>query len=229
MRILAYVLLLCLGLGRIEAAQEFMLAEQEFVKFGKKELYEQEKQSWLKEFKKNAPPICAVFDRDSSQYLYLTPMDSYGDMDDYFQRKREFKESLAMDSTLNFRVLTFHQYLPSCSYGVEKGLSTFFAKPYLHYHIYGVAPGSEASFEQRLEQMVLTYKQKKSSATWGVWKVIFGSDTPKYVVCLFAKNKESLDKQVKDLAFVDQQMHDILRRDREGNAEVKSALSLPKK
>lgn len=228
-------------LGELAAVGDsYLLVEQEFVKFGKKELYESETKSWLQSFSKftaNQPNvICAIYDREASQYLYLTEMNSYADIDKYFQQKQSFKDSFAKedwdakagvhDSTLNFRVRTFHQYIARCSYGVEKGLSVFFEKPFMHYHIYGIAPGDEAFFEKHLQEMAETHRDKKSAATWGVWKVIFDSDTPKYVICVFDKTKKDLDKQVKTLAFVDERMHELMRRDRQGNAEVRSNLSL---
>jgi uncharacterized protein YcgL (UPF0745 family) len=246
MQMRIFVLTLIVGfsfIGKIRAADAgFLLVEQEFVKFGKKELYEQQKKEWFQAFtqfsaKKKASSICAIYDHDASQYLYLMPMKSYADIGNYFQLRQDFRNSfskdaetdrsLLTDSTLNFRVLSFHQNLPRCSYAPENGLQVFFDKPFLHYHIFGIAPGDEELLEKHLEEMAKAHKKNKSTATWRVWKVIFGSDVPKYVVCVFDKTQEGLEKQIKTLTFVDPRMREMLRRDRQGDVEVRRDLSLP--
>jgi hypothetical protein len=221
--------------------EPFLLCEQEFVKVGKKEIYEQEKKSWIQEFgtfskKKQTLPTYAVFDHESLQYMYLTPVNSFADVATYQQKETDFKNSfskeewakkaLPRESTLNFRVLTFHEYLAQSSYLPSDEDNGFLAKPYLHYYVYGVNPGHEEDFENSLKKLAGKHLSEKSSATWRVWKVLFGADIPKYIICIFAKNKVDREKQIKALDFISSEAKEDLRRDREGDAEIRRDLSL---
>lgn len=228
-----YLLVCQLFWGTIANAANLLLIDQEFVKFGKKEVYETEKKSWLEQFskltaKQQPSPFIAIYDQNSSQYLYLTQMSSYGEIDTYFQKQRMFKVSKSFPSTLNFRIMTVHEEIPRCSTTTENLQATFFSMPHVRYHVYGVAPGQGEAFERYLEKMVKNQNKVEAPATWRTWKVIFGSDTPKYVVCLFAKDKQELEKQGDNLVFVDPAMREILRRDRAGDVEVRRDLSFVK-
>lgn len=215
---------------------EIWLIEQEFVKFGKRDVYELLKKEWNTKYKaflkkeEKVHPILAVEDFDTPQYIYLTPLTNYASLNNLEALQKSFREVLKeksiqpLESTLNFRVASLSVYLPECSYIPEDNNCSFSNLPYVHFQIFSLIPGSEPLFEAHLKKVVFEEASKRTQVCWRVWRLVFGSDTPKYLVCLFANTKEGLEKE--DLHFVHQGLKEIIRRQREGKGVFRKDLSI---
>lgn len=216
------------------------LMQQEFVKLGKREFYEAQKKHWNQKCakaltKKNSFESVAFQHSDALEYFYLTPLKNYAEIDKYLQFQKEcesafseeeaWKRMKMMASVVHFDVNTLHEYRQSCSYPSQKDPSLL-TLPYAHYFLFSLEPGSEGTFEQQVQMRVDKHKKMASSSCWRVWKVMFGSDLPKYLVCLFAKTKEELEAQVKQIEFLDVANKEIIRRQQEGEAFLREDLSM---
>lgn len=209
--------------------REIWIVEQEFAKFGKKEAYVAAKKKWIADFEQftahRAPTMIGLEDSNDNEYFYLIPLNNFAEIDSYRKQQRDFKTSLAtpdrmiqaqvMNSLLNFKVLTIHQYKAECSY------CPLSFTPKVSYEIYTLNPGGEEPFEQMLIEKVAAALKKKSKGCWRVWKMICGAEIPKYIIAYFSSEEEPFDTQL-----VDPSINDIIRRKQEGKAVVKPELCI---
>jgi len=194
------------------------IAHHDFVKLASKEAYEKARASQVgafKEFTAPKTPYMVCFeDSASNQYISLYPVDDFSDVGALRKKFKTFRSSLAVterfDALLAFQIETLLHYLPECSYG---NLPMQKASP-AHFTIYTLVPGGEEPFEQALIQKVGEALRSQSETEWRIWKVIFGTELPKYVVASFGK-------QI-DLDMV----KGVIRRERKGKAVFKPRLSL---
>lgn len=123
-----------------------------------------------------------------------------------------------MNSILNFTVASLQELQTALSYGFAGNLTE---TPSAAYKIYTVLPDAEKAFRDKLRLTVLQHQ--KSAYCWGVWKVVYGSELPKYVVWHFAPDEKSLEAQLKAVKL------DIhrkwIRRQEEGRAVLIPSLS----
>ena len=209
------------------------LIHQDFVKFGKKDVYEKQVKTWQQAYGqfisgKEAPPIFAFQDNESPQYLYLEQLPDYGAIDGLFKTQRSFRETLIakhllqiQNTTLNFYLRSLHQLLPECfSPKSEMGDRTF-----IQYFVYAVVPGGVEVFESHLRKLTSDY-MKNEKYSWRTWKVIFDSDVPKYVIYLFGRSEQELADLASNINFVEPSAKEILRRERSGKARLRLDLSL---
>ncbi len=215
---------------------EVWLIEQEFVKFGKRDVYEVLKKGWDSKYRtflnkeERVHPILAVEDFDAPQYIYLTPLTNYTSLNHLEIVQKNFRATLnekeiqPLESTLNFRIASLSVYLPECSYIPEGNNCSFSNLPYVRYQIFSLTPGSESLFEEHLQKVAFEEANKRTQTCWRSWRVAFGSDVPKYLVCIFANTKEGLEKE--DLYFVHQGLKEIVRRQKEGKGIFRKDLSI---
>lgn len=203
---------------------EIWIIEQEFVKLGKKEIYEATKKKWLADFEKfmakEIPSIFCFEEGGDNEYFYLIPLSNFAQIDTYYRQQREFnrKGAQTLNSLLNFKVFTIHQYKAECSYCPSS--PDMFATPKVDYEVYTLVSGGEEVFEQMLAQKAAKAVKKKSKACWRVWKMVFGAEIPKYVIAHFTKEEESIEPQL-----IDPSLSDIIRRKQQGKAVIKPVLS----
>jgi hypothetical protein len=194
---------------------QLWLIEQDFVKFGKKEVYEKYKKEMLGE---NA--TFAMQDEDASQYIYLFPVGDYKDLSDSMQGCDGSDNRIAFLSTLNFTIQSLHRYLPRCSY-IPKGKESLLAYPNIVYYLFGVVPGNDAVFEAQL--LKIAGDQAKNGGTcFRSWKILMGSDVPKYLVAVFASD----EAQAEGLEFVPTSLKGLLRSQKQGSAVLRRDLSI---
>jgi len=219
---------------------EIWLVQQQFVKFGKKELYESTKKAYMQSFgsflKKKSNLLTYAFeDLNSPQYIYLTPLKNYAGVDDYLAQKRahfvalsvQDKEMMVdlLQSITNFEIFSIHQYKLQCSY-VPKGDADLLSRSRVHYEIFALIPGTEEYFEGRLKQMSEQARQAKSQQCWRVWKAALGSDVPKYIVATFAKDEAAMKQMMENLEFIQPKDREILRKQSHSTAIARSDLSI---
>lgn len=222
--------------GSIAAQAELWLCEQEFVRFGKKDAYEELKKSWNSAFASHfqgkgvMSPVLAIQDLESTNYVYLTPMHDYSGLDARESQLEAFEATLknsltaSLASTMNFRIASLQTYLPECSHIPEGSNCSFSNNPFMHYQIFSLTPGSEALFEEHLKKLVFEEQMKKTELCWRVWKVNFGGDLPKYIVCRFEKTKDELNAD--KIKFIQQSLKEIVRSYREGKGVFRKDLSV---
>ena len=220
------------------------MIEEDFVKFGKKDAYELLESKWIERLlkfssKKTVFPSYAFQDLENPQYVYFTPLKSFGSIDTLMQTKRSFQASLsaqewdesshALSSTLNFKIFSLHQFISECSYFPEEADGSFFHRPHVYYTIFSLEPGTQVDFENELQKKMVEFEQMKATICVRTWRVVFGSDVPKYLVCAYAATEEELEKQIDDFKFVGMVTKDFIRNQRKGKGIMRSDLSLQPK
>lgn len=234
------------GFGsKVDEQSSFWIIQEDFVKFGKKDLYESQKQLWLKGFNESLAsrsiwrqkraqfPIIGMQGMDQPQYIYLTPLESKEEVVDFFLKKDRYERALSneknqlnhvLDSSMNFSVDSLHLYLKDLAHPQSMDAASWYNYPFYQYWVFGIMPGYDDDFEAHLKK-VLGNLQSVSDACCRVWKVVLGADTPKYVVLVGAKEESILEKSVSSLSFIEGPIKDITRNQREGRAILKENLT----
>ena len=181
----------------------YWLIEEDFIKMGKKELYEEEKK---KELQQGSFEIVGIEDLENPQYVFLMPLEGIASLSLYPPLVN--KKNPLLSSCLHFKIFSLHELLEKCSFRAESTLLD--SSPYFSYVLYTISSGSEAVFEEHLTS--LCAKQTKASClSWRVWKVLIGTDVPKYLVCLSFPTKEELKEAKMEEVFEEIVMRDIIK------------------
>lgn len=218
--------------------KELWMMRQDFVKIGKKDVYEQLQKEWIQHFQsfskeKSFLPIYMAQDSEEPEYITLVSFDSYNDIELYFDQLKNFYHSLpkevgkrlygVKESLLNFNIYTLQRALPQCSY--MPASSSFTSLPSLRYFIYSIEPGSQKDFEGKLAEYARQLKLKEAHFGFRVWRVLFGADMPKYLL-LFSAQTASLAKQAAHLNDLNQTLKDIIRDIKQSHGTIRGDLSI---
>ncbi len=195
----------------------YWLIEEDFIKLGKKELYEEEKKKSL-EFQKNNFhkkrgffEVLGIEDLENPQYVFFMPLKEISWIEAY--PPIDQKEEGVLSSTMHFEIFSLHEFLSDCSFREGELFSESF--PYFSYVLYDVACSSEKSFEEHLSRISLK-QTKKSPNSWVVWRVLLGSDVPKYLVVSLFSSKEALKEANLEEFFEESSIKEILRNRKSG-------------
>lgn len=207
--------------------------EQDLVKLGKTLAFEKYKRAYLDTSpsygKKGGLPLYALQESDSSQYFFLVPVSDYAALGRYMENKAKYRLESVTEapyfSTINFSIESLQSYLSECSY-VPKGKEKWASLSSIHYTIFSIIPGYEAVFEERLASIANAQSSEKSPYCFRTWKSILGSDTPKYIVAVFAKSAQEAEKSVEALAITKGTLSNIVRQQKEGTAVLRPDLSV---
>jgi hypothetical protein len=208
--------------------EDLWLIEQDFVKFGKKEAYEEYKKDMLKQYAGGFSTF-AMQEEDSQQYVYLIPIKDYNGLKEWMQ-KRADNPSLSPDivipylSTLNYTIASLQCFLPDCSY-IPKGKESLTSCSHIYFYLFGVTPGNEGAFEAQLRKIAGEQAQK-SGVCFRSWKILIGSDVPKYLVAVFANTEKQAQKRAEGLEFITVPMKNLLRSQKQGGAALRTDLSM---
>ncbi|MBS0648551.1 MAG: hypothetical protein JSS10_04920 [Verrucomicrobia bacterium] len=211
------IIFLILALGGMCRALygEIWVVEQDFIQIDKKQVYEMAKKEGFSSLKQ--PQYC-FYDSKDREYTYLVPFADLNALESYREKAREPKQAVLLSSILNFTVSSLQELQPTLSYGFAKHLTPL---PYAAYLIYTVLPEAEKAFRDKLRLTVLQHQ--RSAYCWGVWKVLYGAELPKYVLWHFASDEKSLEAQLK---AVRPDIHSKwVRRQEEGRAILVPLLS----
>ena len=196
-------IILILALLRAPLLSNFWLVEQEYIKIDKQEIYETIRKGASKESE-----FC-FYDAQDRAYVYLRP--STG------EARQPSKPPSLLNSILNFTVSTLQELQPDLSSRFTGHLEE---TPYAAYQIFSVLPVAEKVFCEQLHKVAIEYE--KSSFCWGVWKIIYGSELPKYVIGFFAPDAKSLETELKTVKLgISKEWY---RRSEEGRAVLMSHL-----
>jgi hypothetical protein len=206
---------------------DLWLIEQDFVKFGKKEVYEKYKKEMLVG---SSMVAFAAQEDDLLQYIYLFPVNDYSGLGDLMQKRADYDRSLGTAallpylSTLNFTMRSVHQYLPNCS-SIPKGKESLSAYRNIYFYLFGVKPGNETDFEARLEK-IATEEARDMEVCLRSWKIAIGSSVPKYLVAVFAPSEKQAQKRAEGLEFITLPMKNLLYSQKQGVAVLRKDLSV---
>jgi hypothetical protein len=210
-----FLILMFWGMLKTPLYGEIWAVQQEFIQIDKKQIYEMVKKEGLLDLKQ--PQYC-FYDPKDREYIYLMPFASLSALEGYRQKIAVPRQSTLLNSILNFTVASLQELQTTLSYGFKGNLSE---TPSAAYQIFTVLPDAEKAFRDRLRLVVLQHQ--KSAYCWGVWKVVYGSELPKYVLWHFAPDEKSLEAQLKAVKL------DVnskwIRRQEEGRAVLVPLLS----
>jgi hypothetical protein len=210
------------------------LIEQDFVKFGKRDVYEafkiEQKADFLK--KVGFSRFC-IDDVDSSQYIYLIPVQDFNGLNALMKRRSSFHQTLTLEekqnilpflSTVNFFMESVHRQLPSCSF-VPMGKESLLAYSAVSYYVYGINPGNGPSFEERLKNIAEAQNTSENPVCFRTWRVLFGADVPSYVIAVFGNSPKEAKNLASKLRIIDKEMKNILRQEKKGSGIMREDLS----
>lgn len=230
-----YIALVGMGLFQMGHSENSLwLIEQEFVKFGKKEAYEEYKKQQQNHFVRQLNvPRYALEDIDSSQYIYLIPVRDFKGLNTLMRKRMDFHKELTEHdvrqllpflSTVNFFMESLHYQLPECSFtpAGKQGVLDYAAT---YYTIYGIIPGNGPIFEERLKSIAQAQKTSSNPICFRTWRVLFGGDTPSYIVAVFSDTVKEAKKLARDLEIIDGQMKNVLRQEKKGSGVIRKDLS----
>lgn len=220
---------------------EIWLIQEDFFSYGKRDTYEAITKTWLTALKQANTPqelmtMVAIQSKTNPEYIYMSPIGRFGILDNYLPYVSRIdtklgpevvkKQQEAWLSTLNFQTFSLMGYLPFCSCLPRTPNSSIPHRPYVHYYIIGVDTKSADYFENFLKTQVDLHNAKNETICWRTWKVLFGSDVPKYVVAIFSRSEEELKKHKEQLDLTDPLLEKVLRREREGWGVLRRDLSI---
>lgn len=224
----------------------YWIVQEDFIKFGKKDMYETQQKGWLDGFCHSGQgsgfwrrtngfiQTIGLQGLDEPQYIYLIPLQGTNGISDFFAKRDQYNQSLSEEglknrkmllSSLNFSISSLHQYLTELCFMPSNGDFSWASAPFLHYWVFGISPGFEEDFQNYLKTLLSKHVSSSSVAS-RVWKVLLGADTPKYVVVLSASSQEALDKVVTSIPFIEGPVKDIVRNERQGRAQFRPQLSV---
>lgn len=205
------------------------LFTQDFIKFGKKEVYLSQKEALLTSMWANfkdseKDTFYAIEDLTEPDYIYLMPLNNFAALEGWFKKEQVGRTKMAdkatlLDTTLNFSVRSLNRYLSTCSLDTPPLEEALQSLPYVQYFIYSITPGNEEIFETHLQNMKQQMGSSSPSYCWYVWKVLIGADVPKYIVCIMDKTEKGLEQQVKSLNFFSGTLKEILKNQKEGKGK----------
>ncbi len=225
----------------IDESPEIWLIHQDFFSFGKRDVYEAMKKMWLAEIREVSDPeetlpTLAIQSRTNPEYIYLTPLGSFGALDIYAKNMQRVIEKSGRDveksreeawfHALNFQIMSLHRYLPLCSCLPKESNVSLAYHPYVHYFVISITPGQSTYFENFLKRQVTEHNNQEDTVCWRVWRVLIGADVPKYVIGIFSRTEEELKKEREKLDLGDPSMLGIVRREREGWGVLRTDLSI---
>lgn len=225
---LVYVALLlwsgtCLSKG---SEERLWVVEQDFVKLGKREAYEKYKKENIEGISKGKEfSVFAFEESDRAQYLFLVPLPSFTAVGKYTEKGTQYAEKMGQAllpyfSTIHFTIESLHQYCPNCSFpaGIGELLGVY-------YTAIGISPGDERLFEEHLEKIAAAQKGLKDPTYFRTWKVLYGSDVPKYLVAVFGSSEKEAEKRALSLEIIRGEWKNIVRQQKSGTARYRTDLS----
>jgi len=230
----ALFLVFCLAAVFGYADSGLWVLEQDFVKLGKKEVYEKFKKDQEGGFAKRVGFSRFCFeDGHASQYLYFIPVQDFRGLSTFMEKrlncheqlaKGDKKEMLPFLSTVKFFIESIHRELPDCGF-MSAGKESLSSWPYAFYFLYGILPGNGPLFEQQLHKLASAQEGSKTPVNFKTWRVVFGGDEPSYIVAIFAETAKEAKRLAENFPLIDGTMKNVLRQERKGEVVLRKDLS----
>jgi hypothetical protein len=205
--------------------EDLWLFDQDFVKFGKKEIYEKLKKGMLKKEFGSFSAFAVQEQQESMQYIYLVPVGDYAGLGGLLEGRAEREEKLSGEerlpfvSTLNFTMKSLQQFLPACSY-VPAGKESLTAFRCMYFYLFGIVPGNEAIFEAHLQKVA-----EEGGVCMRSWRIVIGGDLPKYLVAVFGANEKKVKQDAENLELIPAPLKNLLRSQKQGSAVLRKELT----
>lgn len=206
-------------------AESYWLIQQDFIKLGKKDLYEEQLQKIQKKQrgdfikKKQQFSVMGMEDLENPRTVLLMPVQDLSSLSLYPPFLSQEKEAL-FNTCLNFQIFSLHAFLEEGSKSIQK---TFVgSRPYYYYVFYDVVPGGQVLMEEALRKAV-----SSSSELWCAWKSLIAGDGPSYLVCLSFETKEQLKEWSMEKLLEEGSLKEILRGKKSGWMKKEDKLSIP--
>ena len=196
-------------------ASPYWLVEQDFIKLGKKDLYEKEKNLILK---KEDKKVFGFSDLENSQYVFLMPLQKISSLEEYppFNSR---KDDVLLNTSLHFQIFSLHAWIEKASLRFDNLLTE--NRPYIFYGVYDVEVEATEAFENH----IASRKESFPTASWGLWKSMLAGIYPKYIFCASFITKEELVRWSMDQVFSGLEIKDVLRSKQEGRLKQEKELS----
>ncbi|MGE3535407.1 MAG: hypothetical protein AB7H48_11305 [Parachlamydiales bacterium] len=223
-----------------DASSDVWLVRRDFIKFGKKEAYEATKKEFLQGFsqfvkKRDAFTFYAIEVFDSPEYLFLTPLGTFGGIERLMKQKKSFQDTfssqdweirrLARASTINFYFRSVQKFLPQCSC-IPAGKERMLALPYVQLYWIEITPGQEYAFEQHLQSMADKQMKEESPVCWRVWGEFAGGALPQYLIAVFAESEKDAEAKSEKLEFVPGPYKQIVRKQKQSKGMLRTDLTV---
>ncbi len=210
--------------GVTSADEGIWIIKEDFVRLGKKELYEQ----YIgKEGKDKKFPLYAYAMESAPDYVCLVPVSSFADIDTLEGDEQKLQKTAAqiLSSALNFRMSSIHREITSAIPALNEQIPFSEKLTMVHYWTYGIAPAAAGPFEEHIAQKLSKQKEGRGKTCWRVWRALYGSDTPRYVIAVFCETKEESQKVVSSIDFITPISREIIRNTKEGDGVFRMDLS----
>ena len=223
-----FLFVCCFGISQIAFSddREYWLIQQESIRMGKRDLYEVQKQEYLKTLVKSFKTqkvsfsVLGAQDLENPRYVFLMPLEKLNALALYRPIAQSEKNPL-LDNAIHFQISSLHELLRKCSLRPDQ---TFIeSRPYYLYVLYDVEPGSEKVFEEHL--FSVSSKQSDASPNWCVWKSLLAGDCPMYILCVSFETKEKMKEWPVDKFLDKPGLKDVLRGEKSGWMKRSSSLS----
>jgi hypothetical protein len=182
----------CMLFGMSAWGSEYWLFQEDFIKLGKKDFYQEQKSKELKE------DMVAAQNLENSQVLFFMPLESLNALAHPLERK----PGALLASCLHFQIFSLQKQLKECSL---EGSFTL-RRPYLLRTTYEVTFGGGAGFEEMLKKSVA-----KAKGHFASWKSLIAGDVPRYIVVSSFSTKDELEKADGDEIFDEESVKDLIR------------------
>lgn len=206
-------LFFCMSIATFLQASSYWLIQEDFIKIGKKDLYETEKTSSLqKEMKKTI----GFADLDNPQYVFLMPLQKLSSLESY-PPFSSVSDSVLLKTSLHFQIFSLHSLVEEASLCFDE----FFNRPYVFYALYDIEMEASEAFEKHIQEK----KEAFSKASWGLWKSMIAGVYPKYLFCISFITKEELMKWSMDQVLSGLDISHVLKNKQEGKLRQDKELS----
>lgn len=207
-------------------AYDIWMVREETIAEDKKELFEKDLKVLMREkwnSRKYWPEY--IFEETSApKYIYFSPLKKYGSLDACFEDnpggKKKLRDLYGVESSNN----TIFQRFPCGGYLPKNSYSDWFRTPHLHYWVVSLKNGGQDAFETHMAKLVTLHSKLHSPFCFRTWRVVFGTDLPKYVVVLFAKDEQALEEHASEFDLFTPSVQLYVRFVKEGEGQLRKNL-----
>lgn len=219
MKLFLVVVAIFLNVGGWAAEKtDYWLIQQDFIKMGKREIYEKQKAIQLK---KQSYQVIGISDLENPACLFLMPIKKLSDLERYPPFKNPVKDNV-LASCINFQIFSLHELLRKSSLRPEE---TFLeSRPYYFYVIYETEQEAGSDLE---EIMTKRASSQKMGDSWCFWKALLGGEYPKYIFCTSFATKEEMKEWSMETMLDEPGLKNVLRDKKTGWMKRQNEFCLP--
>ena len=204
--------------GDSSVDQKYWLVQEDFIRLGKRDLYEAQKTQQLQ--KDQLSSVITLEDLENPQYVFLYPLKDFSSLSQYPPIAQE-KKNVSLDVCLHFQVYSLHELLREASFGIETVIVG--SNPYFLYVLYDIVPGHEEHFESEITKAAKQLAPE--GIKWCTWRSLFAGDSPKYLLGFSFPNKEEMMEWSMKKVWDEVQFKEMIRDKKMGWMKKRDFLS----